>query len=187
MAKFRMNKMVDSATGKVGNMVFRQVGRRTLYTQAPEREHVVTTVGQRAQRDRFKRAVSYARNCILDPVLKEAYEKRTGGKEFLTGFNVAVTDYLHAPKIDSVDLSGYTGQPGENLIAKVFETAKVVSAKVTIVLADDTLVEKGDANLIDSFNWQYVTTQVNSMLAGSKITFTIADSEDNIHTVVKTL
>ena len=187
MAKFKMNKMVESASGKVGNMVFRQVGRTTLYTQAPEREHLIASEGQLAQRQRFKRATDFAKSSLLNPEVKTMYEKRSEGEDFMNAFSAAIADYLHTPKIDSVDLTAYTGQAGESIKIQVFETTKVVSAKVTIALADNTLVESGEATLIDAFNWEYVTTQVNAALAGSKITFTIADSEGNKHTVVKVM
>lgn len=187
MAKFKMNKMVEGATGKVGNMVFRQVGRTTLYTQAPERS-AVTSEKQRSQRMRFKRAASYAKSCLADPALKAMYEARANGEEFLTAFNQALTDYMHAPKIDSVDLSGYAGQVGDVLVAQVFESVKVTQATVTITLADNSVLESGDAVLVaDVFEYQYQATKLNAALPGTKITFTIGDKDGNTHTVSKML
>jgi hypothetical protein len=187
MAKFKMNKMVEGATGKVGNMVFRQVGRTTLFTQAPERGDVVATEAQIAQRLRFKHAINFAKQVLLLPEEKALYEAQATG-DFDNAFNLAVQDYMAAPKIDSVKLTDYSGQINQPLNITVFESAKVTAATVTITRADNTVVESGALNrLPDSFEWQYMTTQVNAVLAGTKITFTITDAEGNTHVVNKTL
>jgi hypothetical protein len=71
---------------------------------------------------------------------------------------------------------------------QAYESAKMVEATVTVMRADNTVLESGNLNrLTDSFEWEYFTTQVNAALAGTKIIFTITDAKGNKHTVKKTL
>jgi hypothetical protein len=187
MARFKLNKMVESASGKTGNMVFKQVGKTTLFTAAPEFKGE-TTEKQRVHRERFKRAVSYAKASLADPATKAAYAQSVAGQDFMNAFTAAVTDFMNAPRVDAVDNTGYSGKIGESIIAKVFDSFKVADVRVTISLANNTVVETGVATLVTgSSDWKYVTTKANATLAGSKIKVVVTDKPGNSTTLEKTL
>lgn len=182
MAKFRLNKMVESASGKIGNMVFKQVGGTTLFTSTPEFKGEATEK-QVAHRERFKRAVAYAKASLADPATKAAYALSVQGEDFQNAFTAAVTDYLNSPKVDSLDVSGYTGKVGESLIAKVYDTFKVTNVVITITQADGTILESGAATLEKgSVNWSYVTTKALAAMAGARIKVVVTDNPGNTST-----
>lgn len=187
MAKFKLNKMVESASGKTGNMVFKQVGRTTLFTAAPEFRGE-STEKQRAHRERFKRAVVYAKASLEDPATKTAYAQSVEGKDFMNAFTAAVADYMQAPKVDAIDSSGYSGMVGETIIAKVFDSFKVADVKITILQANNTVIETGVATQeVGGTDWKYVTTQANATLSGSIIKVEVTDKPGNTTTLEKTL
>jgi hypothetical protein len=188
MAKFKLNKMVEGASGGVGqNMMFRQVGRTTLFTSKPEFKGV-STEKQRNHRERFKRAANFAKEALKDPATKAAYAEKTEGKDFLTAFAMAVKDFLKSPKVDSIDNSGYSGKVGESIILKVSDDFKVADVKVTISLANATVVETGTAVMVaGTADWKFVTTKANATLAGSKIKVVVTDKPGNTTSFEKTL
>jgi len=143
---------------------------------------------QRIQRERFKRAAAYAKVALQDPATKAAYAEKTEGKDFMTAFSEAVKDFLKAPKVDSIDNSGYTGKIGESIILKVSDDFKVADVKVTITLANATLVETGTAIVLaGTADWKYVVTKANATLAGSKIKVVVTDKPGNTTSFEKTL
>jgi hypothetical protein len=187
MAKFKLNKMVEGATGKVGNMTFKQVGRTTLFTSVPE-FNGVSSEKQRVQRERFKRAASYAKIALQDPATKAAYKLKVEGQEFQNAFTAAVKDYLSSPKVDSIDNAGYSGKIGESLILKVSDDFKVADVKVTITLPTAVVLETGTAALVaGSADWKYVVTKANATLPGSKIKLIVTDKPGNTTSFEKTL
>jgi len=68
------------------------------------------TEEQRAQHDRFREAIAYAKSAKE----LEAYQKKAKGTP-KTPFNVATADFLHPPEIKGIDLSRYTGKTGETI------------------------------------------------------------------------
>lgn len=187
MAKFKLNKMVDSASGKVGQMVFKQVGRYTLYTQAPEREKPYSE-SQIAQRERFKRATAYAKVVLQDPLVKEAYTKSVAGKEFQHAFSAAVKDYLKSPTVDSVDTTAYQGAIGDQISLRVFDSFKVASVRVTLKRADNTVLETGVAlQEPDTAQWIYSTTVANAAVAGTQLEVVVTDKPGNTTTFERVL
>jgi hypothetical protein len=55
--------------------------------------------------------------------MKAAYAAKA--KKGWTAYNAAVADFLNAPDIDTIDLSGYTGQPGDPIRIIVTDDYKV--------------------------------------------------------------
>jgi hypothetical protein len=188
MARLKLNKYIESASGSAGkNISFKQVGSVTLFATKPERTGN-STEKQRLQRERFKRAAAYAKASLLDPATKAAYAKSVEGIEFQNAFTAAVADYLNSPKVDNVDHSDYSGKVGETIIVKVFDAFKVADVRVTISLANNTVVETSLATqVVGSSDWKYVTTKANATLAGSKITVVVKDKPGNSTTFEKTL
>jgi hypothetical protein len=188
MAKLKLNKLVEGASGKVGqNMMFKQVGRTILFTPTPE-FNGVSSDKQRAQRDRFKRAATYAKAALADPATKAAYATKVEGQDFMTAFAAAVQDFLRAPKVDSIDNSGYSGKVAESIILKVSDDFKVAGVTVTITLPNATILETGAAAVIASTaDWKYVTTKANATLTGTKIKAVVTDKPGNTTSFEKTL
>ena len=113
--------------------------------------------------------------------MKELYGQ--AAKKGQTAYNIAVADMLQAPNIEHIDLSGYTGRPGDVIKVRVTDDFLVKEVRVTITNDDGSSVETGFAQPdAIGYLWQYTTTQDNENLAGDKIEITASDMPGNIAT-----
>ena len=180
MATSKNNIITHGLSGKVGDiLVFSQRAGKTIVGKVPEKTHVPLSEKQKQVNARFQEAVIYARGAIADENQKNAYAQNAGDGK--SAYNVAIADFFNAPDIETIDLSGYTGKPGEKIIIKAFDDFKVKQVTVEIYNHDGTTVEKGDA-LPDAsgLQWIYTTTAVNEQLAGDKIIVKASDIPGNI-------
>ena len=94
MAKITLNPIVQSAQGKMGNIVFRRshTGEMTI-TKLPDMSKVKWSKAQKAHRLRFKQAVSYAKAAMAEPTVRAVYEK-AAAKQSKRPFDLAVSDYF---------------------------------------------------------------------------------------------
>jgi hypothetical protein len=123
--------------------------------------------------------VLYAGGVAADPDLSEAYAGKT--KPGQTFRNLAVADYLHAPDIDLIDLSGYHGKPGDVIRIEVTDDFAVKEVKIVITNSDGTLVEEGFARPEPSgYEWTYTATATNDDLSGDRIDVSASDTPCNI-------
>jgi len=94
---------------------------------------------------------------------------------------VAVADFFHAPDIEEVDLSGYSGRVGDEIRIKATDDFGVQQVIVRIENSDATLVEEGQAvKSPNELHWIYRATAVNESLNGDKITVTATDRPHNV-------
>ena len=130
-------------------------------------------------RRNFQRATIYGKSVNADPQLKELYGK--AAKKGQTAYNIAVADMLQAPNIERIDLSGYTGRPGDVIKVLVTDDFHVKEVLVTITNGDGSLVESGYAQPdAIGYLWIYTTTEDNENLDGDKIEITASDIPGNI-------
>jgi hypothetical protein len=94
MAKIILNPMVESAQGKMGNIVFRRAhtGEMTI-TKLPDMSKVKWSKAQKAQRQRFKQAVDYAKAAMADQEVSKVYQT-AAAKQGKRPFDLAVSDYF---------------------------------------------------------------------------------------------
>jgi hypothetical protein len=123
MGLMKDNDLTDGISGRVGNkLVFRTTKGITIATRRPKPTETPVTAKQTAHRENFKRAA----------VAKEEYSQMAGDKAFRNAFSEAVRDYLVAPGIENIDVSGFTGAVGSVILLSVAGVNKVVSMSVTI-------------------------------------------------------
>jgi hypothetical protein len=94
MAKITLNPIVQSAHGKMGNIVFRRshTGEMCI-TKLPDMSNVQWSDAQQVHRQRFKQAVAYAKAAMAEPKVRAKYEK-TAVKAGKRPFDLAVSDYF---------------------------------------------------------------------------------------------
>ncbi len=93
MAKVELNPLFGRVSGKVGNVIFRQMANGTVsVSPAPARSMAKPSEAQKAHRQRFKEAAAYARAVLADPELRARYEAEARPGE--TPYNLALADYL---------------------------------------------------------------------------------------------
>jgi hypothetical protein len=186
MAKQERNVVTHGLSGTVGGMlVFRQTATGTVVQSLP-RVSGKSTEAQLAQRRKFQRAVVYAGVAVTDPTLEAVYAARA--KKGQSARNVAVADFLHAPNIEVIDLSGYHGTPGDVIRIEATDDFAVKEVKVVITNPDGSLVEEGFAQQgAPGFEWIYTATAANPGLTSDRIEVYASDIPGNISKAEETV
>jgi hypothetical protein len=173
MAKIRNNLVLHGLSGMIGRQV---VIRRSqdggyVVSAAPHRTNTELTDAQRAHRERFLQAVTYAKGAKSVPEYEEVAQTLK-----MSVHNVAMADFMHPPEITSIDVSNYHGDVGQPIVITALDDVKVKSVGVLIAADDGTFVEKGAAapSPNDSTHWTYTTTAKTSA-KGLKIVVDAAD------------
>lgn len=99
---------------RFGDLVFKRYHDEVIMSRTPDLSGKPPTAGQTAHRERFRLAVLYGNTMLADPEKREVYEasaKRKG----LMAFAVTVGDFLDAPALEEIDVSGYSGRAGETI------------------------------------------------------------------------
>jgi hypothetical protein len=179
MAKQKGNVVTYGLSGKVGDLlVFRNFNGLTVISRPPKVSDKVSDA-QKAQRRKFQRAVLYSNAVAADAEQLAAYAAKA--KKGQTGRNVAVADFLHAPDIETIDLSGYHGQPGDVIRIIVTDDFAVKEVRIVITNPDGSLVEEGSAQPeATGYEWTYTATAVNESLEGDRIEVFASDTPGNI-------
>ena len=180
MAKQKNNVVTHGLSGTVGGMlVFRQTATGTV-VQSPPRVSGKSTDAQKAHRRKFQRAVLYGKAILADPALQQEYAAAAQRKN-QTPFNVAVADFLHAPDIELIDVSGYHGQPGDVIRIEATDDMMVKEVRVVISDYEGNVVEEGYAQSgALKFEWIYTVTVDNPNPAGDRIEAYASDIPGNI-------
>jgi hypothetical protein len=94
MVKVTLNPIIKDAHGKLDGLVFRRshTGEMSLIKVA-DMSQVKWSKAQKAHRQRFKKAVAYAKTAMVEPEVRAKYEKAAikAGKR---PFDLAVSDYF---------------------------------------------------------------------------------------------
>jgi len=144
MAKVQLNPLLLEVRGRIGDWVFRRVGRDTIVSRRPRRRQRPPTPNQLRQRRHFRDAMAYGRAVARDPQLRCRYV--AAAKARLTSVYVcALTDFLNPPRIRRVDGSRYTGRAGQSLAIHAEDNFGVRSVAVRITHAAGGEIEAGPA------------------------------------------
>ncbi len=167
MAKNARNIVTQGLSGKLGDLiVFRQLNDETIVSAKPKKRVAPPGQGEIDRRKHFQEAILYAKEAYSEPALKEEYKQKAKGKG-MSGFNIAVADFMNAPHIDEIDVSNYHGQVGDTIRIRVTDNFKVDSVHTTIRKGDGTEVEEGQAEVLpNGLDWEYKVTQANTFSTG---------------------
>lgn len=186
MAKVQNNLLLHGLSGMLGKqlVIRKQKDGSYVVAAAPARvEGRVRTQRQRDQQERFRKGVLYGKATQNNPEYQAAAKARG-----IPAFNVAIADFLHAPEILGIDVSGYTGAVGEKITITAVDDVRVATVGVLIMDDDNVLIEKGQATVSpqDSHLWTYTTTTA-APSPSVKIVVDVADlagqvTEETTHT-----
>jgi hypothetical protein len=155
MAKSVPNASAGKLKGRIGDLVYYELNGKPVVRSVPHRE-VPPTPAEQDNQDRFRAASKFAHSTLTDPKQKARYSA-AAAKTGATAYNVAVSDFMHAPVITEVDLSGFTGGAGQFIRIRA-EEKMIGAAAVEVVIADRTqaVLEQGAASLDnDGVTWWY--------------------------------
>jgi spore germination protein GerM len=180
MVKSNNNVVTFGLSGKTGDLlIFRQKDGKTIVAKIPQTKNDPSDK-QLVQRRQFQKAVLYAKAAVAGGETAALYEAKAKQKK-RNPFHVAVADFMKAPDITHIDLTGYAGQAGDVILIEVSDDFAVKRVSVSITNADGTLVETGDA-IQDAigYQWTYTATQTNDNLDGDRIVIRASDTAGNI-------
>jgi hypothetical protein len=94
MAKIKLSPMLQEIRGRLGDYVFRRTHTgEVILSKVPDMSKVKWSKAQKAHRQRFKKAVAYARAAMAEPKVRAVYEKMAA-KKGKRPFDMAVSDYF---------------------------------------------------------------------------------------------
>ena len=160
MGKLKLSPGFAGMRGKVGNMVHRQVGNLQIAGALPDFSTRVLSDKQVASNNRFKESGVAWKG--LPSAVKNTYKARA--KELNSSpCGLHKKNYCQPPSVESIDLSGYTGQAGQSIAVRATDLVEVARIDVTIREAGGNVVESGAATpgIGGSMDWVYLSkTQV---------------------------
>lgn len=181
MAQVRNNIVIQGLSGSLGNQLIIKQSRsgRTIVSAKPMfKPNRIFSDAQKSQQVAFREATSYAQAVKNNPIYIQKAE-RLG----VTPYNLAVADWFHAPEILEVNLDEWSGQAGQVICVSAVDDVQVNQIRVSILDANDAVLEQGNATQIDGVWWQYTT----QMGAGSsaKVLVSAQDLPGHITTITK--
>ena len=181
MAKATLNPILEQLRGQVGDLVFKQYGDKIVVTKKPDLSNHKPTAAQRAQRERFRQATLYGKRILADPEARATYDEaaKARGKPVLS---LMVADFLNAPCVDEVDVSGHGGQVGDEIVVAASDDFGVVGVNLALTDADGQLIEEGAAVESPAKSGRWVYTAVSAVTADTtvRIAVTATDRPGNV-------
>jgi hypothetical protein len=147
---------------------------RTILCATPDYSEREFSAKQKEYQTRFKEAVTYARVAAkTQPIYAELAEE--GMK---TAYNIAISDWFHAPEILEVDTSAWKGKSGQVIRVKAVDDVLVMQVDVVITDGAGVTLEEGKATQVKDGWWSYTTTA--STKDGAKVMATARDLPGHI-------
>jgi len=172
------NVVTRGYRGRIGNLIFRRWGKKTVVSLAPSTDNRKWSKTQKTNRLRFRNAMAYARKALNDPDKLKYYRKKAKGMQ--TIWNVAVADYMKKPQINEIDVHNYKGQKGNTIRVIAWDNYRVAGVIVSIVDARGIEVESGMAVEMPNSNWIYKAMEQNPSWRGGRIVVRVTDSPGNL-------
>jgi hypothetical protein len=128
MAIVKRGSMLEGLRGRVGDLVFREVGGQTVVSRRPSgRKEDVRSPRRERALTRFQQAVLFAREARH----RHSYRSLSRVLRAHSPYHVALQDYLSDPVIERVDDSA-VGPSGGELVIEVSERVAVRSVRVKL-------------------------------------------------------
>ena len=175
------NLITKYFSGRVGDIVLKNYGGRTVMSKRPDCSKVIRSERQSANNDRFKKAVKYGQYAIRTPELLAFYTKIKISNQ--SAYNAAVSDFLLHPKVEAIDIGGYIGVQGNKIGIRAWDKYKVESVNVVILNKMAQVIEKGAAiarPFSGGLEWDYIATQENLDYKGGRVEIRVIDKPGNV-------
>jgi len=180
MSKVKDNLITPGLSGKLGKqIVFRHWCGATFLSKAPIKNHsLLKKEMYNKNRLRFREANAYGKKVIYDPDMKEAYQSKCNIRQ--NAFTRAVQDFLNAPIIHEIDLSGYSGEKSGFIRINATDDFRVKEVRIRIEDRQSDSIESGFADREgDTDWWRFDTTVENQFPEGCKVIVSAYDLPGN--------
>ena len=130
-----------------------------VIARKPDMEGREVTEAQAAARERFRQAALYGKMVMADAETKAIYEEAARAKGQPV-FSLTVADFFRAPSVDEVDLAGYVGQVGDEIVVRASDDFDVEGVSVSLTDGEGNAIESGEAveTPAESGRWVYAAT-----------------------------
>jgi len=182
MAILSPASLLHGARGKLGDLIFRKDGDKTIVqTYTPPRTK--RSPAQKRCNTRMLLAAFAARNAMANPAIKAHYEKKKKRLNVSSAYTAACTDFLRNGKVDYVDTSKFS--KGQITIKAYKADFGLEQVAVTLTNAEGDFVLQGAAT--PKSNGEYLFRFSNPpRLEQTTITVYAKDKMGNTTTAVLT-
>jgi hypothetical protein len=179
MPILKTNPAAGALRGKVGRLVYVHRADGVIVVRELAEAETEPSPAQCSERNRFARATYYLKTLKAAPELYAPY-KLAARIQRKRGCDLAMADALNPPVIRDVDLSAYTGRPGEIIRGCASDDFEVTSVSIVIRTLFGVLIEQGPATLEPSSGaWSYLTQGSAPTGATVAVTATALDRPGN--------
>ncbi|MGA3014847.1 MAG: hypothetical protein ABSD71_12540, partial [Bacteroidales bacterium] len=177
------NVITRMYSGRVGDIVLRNYGGKSVMAKRPDCSKVVKSPAQLANMARFAKAAKYSKAVKNDPQWSEDYSEKKKKTKYQDVYHAAMSDFMTKPKVQKVDLKTYRGQPGNVIRISAWDKFRVETVSVLILNKTGQLIEKGPA-VARSFSgnreWDYIATVENIDYQGGRVEIRVTDKPGNV-------
>ncbi|MBN1995613.1 MAG: hypothetical protein JW953_23195 [Anaerolineae bacterium] len=186
MAKVKLNPVLERIRGQVGDLVFKRYGEEVIISRKPDFEDREWTAAQLTARERFRQATLYGKMVMADAGAKALYEEAAAAKGQPI-FSLTIADFLNAPSIDEVDLSGYGGTAGDEIVVRASDDFAVTAVNVSLADTGGAEIESGAAveTPPNSGRWVYPSTAAVAPGTTVRIGVTVTDRPGGVVTATE--
>lgn len=148
----------------------RQVKGKMLMNSQTRKVTDKLSENQLSVQKRFLAASQFAKRQIANPETREVYKAGVSDSK-RSAYMVAMSDFLNAPEVLSIETERYDGRIGSKITINAVDDFEVTEVLVRITDADDVLLEEGPATFDPNGAgpWEYIATVMNTSKAGTKI------------------
>jgi DUF917 family protein len=177
------NVITKMYSGRVGDIVLRNYGGKSVMAKRPDCSKVIRSEAQLENQKRFAKAVIISKAVKNDPQRAEFYSEKKKKMKYKDVYHASMSDCLTKPKVQKVDLTTYRGQPGNVIRISAWDKFRVETVSVKILNNIGQLIESGSAvSRIYSRNreWDYIATVENVDYKSCRILIKVKDHPGNI-------
>jgi DUF917 family protein len=177
------NVITRMYSGKVGDIVLRNYGGKSVMAKRPDCSKVVKSPAQLANQAKFAKANKYSKAVKSDPQRSKDYSEKKKKTKYKDVYHAAMSDYMTKPKVQKVDLTTYRGQQGNVIRISAWDKFSVETVSVMILNKMGQLIEKGPA-IAKPFSgnreWEYITTVENVDYKSCRVLVQVKDRPGNL-------
>ncbi|MGA3012517.1 MAG: hypothetical protein ABSD71_00640, partial [Bacteroidales bacterium] len=101
------NLLTRAYSGRVGDIIFRNYGGKSVMAKRPDCSKVVKSEAQLANQAKFAKAVIISKAVKNDPQRAEQYSEKKKKMKYHDVYHASMSDCLTKPKVKKVDLTTY--------------------------------------------------------------------------------
>jgi hypothetical protein len=177
------NVITRMYSGRVGDIVLRNYGGKSVMAKRPDCSKVIKSPAQLANQAKFAKANKYSKAVKNDPQRSEDYSEKKKKTKYKDVYHAAMSDYMTKPKVKKVDLTTYRGHPGNVISILAWDKFRVETVSVMILNTKGQLIEKGTAvarSFSGNTEWDYKATVENADYIGGRVEIRITDRPGNV-------